>query len=258
MKDKLLSVMKNTKQKIGIGAACCLMILSGTILSGTVFAQSDDTASAVSNKTTAQTSVKTDTITTEEANTIALKKTNGGEVKESKLDRDDQVLKYEIKIMNGDTEYEVDINASTGKILKYESEKIAEQQTVNTQSQTTIDTTQSNNQSTQNAQSNTTSNNSSQQTIAKNTGGQATENTTTTQQTNANQITATAQVITTDKAQSIALSASGGGTVVKCEYDVEEQEYEIEILNGTMEHDIDINAYSGAIISHDKEVEDFD
>jgi uncharacterized membrane protein YkoI len=249
--------MKNTKQKIGIGAACCLMILSGTILSGTVFAQSDDTASAVSNKTTAQTSVKTDTITTEEANTIALKKTNGGEVKESKLDRDDQVLKYEIKIMNGDTEYEVDINASTGKILKYESEKIATQQT-NTQSQTTTtDTTKSNskNQATQNTQATTTESNNNQQTNTNNTNNQTTANNT---QQITNQTTTNTQVITADKAQSIALSASGGGTVVKCEYDVEEQEYEIEILNGTMEHDIDINAYSGAIISHDKEVEDFD
>lgn len=256
MKDKLLNIIKNTKQKIGIGAACCLMILSGTILSGTVFAQSDNTTTPI-NKTSAQTSTQTATITTEEANTIALKKTNGGEVKGSKLDRDDQVLKYEIKIVNGDTEYEVDINANSGEILKYESEKIATQQT-NTQSQaTTTDTTKnnSNNQTTQNTQTTTTESNNNQQTNTNNTNNQTTANNT---QQITNQTTTNPQVITADKAQSIALSASCGGTIIKCEYDVEEQEYEIEILNGTMEHDIDINAYSGAIISHDKEVEDFD
>ena len=132
MKTKLTNMMKSTKQKIGIGAACCLMIFSGTILSSSVFARNG----GVNN--TAQTSnAKTASITTDEANAIALKRTNGGEIRASKLDRDDRVLKYEITIVNGDTKYEVDIDANTGEILKYESEKMK----TNTQTQNTQNVT---------------------------------------------------------------------------------------------------------------------
>lgn len=61
-----------------------------------------------------------------------------------------------------------------------------------------------------------------------------------------------------EKAKSIALSESGGGTVVKAEFDGDDDdddvaEYEIKIINGDYEYDIKINAITGSIT--EKEVE---
>ena len=38
------------------------------------------------------------------------------------LDHDDNMMVYEIEVKNGNYEYEIDINASNGDILKYEQD----------------------------------------------------------------------------------------------------------------------------------------
>lgn len=71
------------------------------------------------NARTAQTPAAT--VTAEEAEAIALK--NAGlteqEVRfvKNKLDYDDGILQYEIEFVKGHTEYEYDINATTGAII---------------------------------------------------------------------------------------------------------------------------------------------
>ena len=62
------------------------------------------------------------TITYERAKEIALAKVGGGTVKEIELDYEHGVLVYEVEIKYNDAEYDVDIDAATGEIVKYKSE----------------------------------------------------------------------------------------------------------------------------------------
>lgn len=60
-------------------------------------------------------------ISQEKAIQIALSKANG-KVTDIELDKDDNHLVYEIEIRNGKMEYDFDIDAKTGAILKYEED----------------------------------------------------------------------------------------------------------------------------------------
>lgn len=60
-------------------------------------------------------------ISTEQAIKIAKAKASGT-VTKVKLDKDDHRLVYEIEIKNGQTEYEFDIDAQTGEIVKFEED----------------------------------------------------------------------------------------------------------------------------------------
>lgn len=56
------------------------------------------------------------------AKQIALKRTGGGTVINCKLDRNDGKLVYEIEVVSGKTQYELEIDASTGGIIDFEQE----------------------------------------------------------------------------------------------------------------------------------------
>ena len=60
-------------------------------------------------------------ITVEQAIAIAQAKVSGTVVK-AELDNDDGVYLYEIELRNGNIEYEFDIDATTGAILKFEED----------------------------------------------------------------------------------------------------------------------------------------
>lgn len=60
----------------------------------------------------------------EKAKSIALKKVGSGTVVKVEFDYDDGVPIYEVDIQKGMYEYELEIHAKTGKILKYEKEHI--------------------------------------------------------------------------------------------------------------------------------------
>jgi uncharacterized membrane protein YkoI len=60
------------------------------------------------------------TITEDEAKTIALDKTGGGIVTKFKLDNHNRIPSYEIEIRDGFTEYDIEIDGTTGAILEYE------------------------------------------------------------------------------------------------------------------------------------------
>lgn len=63
-------------------------------------------------------------ITSEEAQKIAMDRVgNNGYLLKCELDTDDGIQKYEIEIKNGRIEYEIDINASSGEIIKYEEDQ---------------------------------------------------------------------------------------------------------------------------------------
>ena len=66
-------------------------------------------------------------------------------------------------------------------------------------------------------------------------------------------------LITADKAKEIALAkAPAGSTVVKCELDRDDGRYvyEVEMRNGRMEYECDINAVTGVIIEWDADWDD--
>ena len=77
-----------------------------------------------------------------------------------------------------------------------------------------------------------------------------------TNQTNQNNTQNTTQ-ITAEKAQEIAMNRVGTGTLVKCELDFDDDtqkyKYEIEIKDGRVEYDLEIDANSGEIIKYEQD-----
>ncbi len=69
-----------------------------------------------------KTASKNSYIGVEKAKTIALSKAPGATVVKVKFDKDDGVAVYEVDMVEGIYEYEVEINARTGKIIKFEKE----------------------------------------------------------------------------------------------------------------------------------------
>ena len=66
---------------------------------------------------------QTTTITNEDAQRIAMERIgNNGYLVKCELDFDDGRQKYEIEIKNGNIEYEIAIDATTGEIIKYEED----------------------------------------------------------------------------------------------------------------------------------------
>lgn len=61
-------------------------------------------------------------ISAEKAKEIALGKSGGGMVTQCELDNENGVLVYEIEIVNGNYEYSMDVNASTGAVSDFEKE----------------------------------------------------------------------------------------------------------------------------------------
>lgn len=86
----------------------------------------DDTNSTNQNNTSntnGNTNTNTQaTITAEQAQQKAMERIGGGYLVKCELDHDDGVLKYEIEIKNGNKEYDVDVDANTGEIIKFDEE----------------------------------------------------------------------------------------------------------------------------------------
>ena len=83
----------------------------------------EGTVTPVDNgNTTTNNNNTTNIISNEEAQNIALNKTGGGYLVKCELDHDDNMMVYEIEVKNGKYEYDIDVNASNGEILKYEQD----------------------------------------------------------------------------------------------------------------------------------------
>jgi len=148
---KRLDCIMDTTRKIQKPAVIVLLAVAVlTLLSGSVFvlAQTSSNTSVpieseakvpaeismeqeenitLSTETTpplASFSPDTTEITAESAKEIALTKTGGGTVIECKLDYENGREVYEIKIINKNTEYEMDIDVITGAVTDYSAEAI--------------------------------------------------------------------------------------------------------------------------------------
>ena len=78
----------------------------------------------VANQNTTNNQTNQTTITEDEAKKIATDRIGGsGEFVRCELDNDDGVLKYEIEVIKDNTEYDIDVDATTGEITKYEEDR---------------------------------------------------------------------------------------------------------------------------------------
>ena len=78
----------------------------------------------VANQNTTNNQTNQTTITEDEAKKIATDRIGGsGEFVRCELDNDDGVLKYEIEVIKVNTEYDIDVGATTGDVTKYEEDR---------------------------------------------------------------------------------------------------------------------------------------
>ena len=173
-------------------------------------------ATLASNKSLAATSE----ITADEAKEIALAKTGGGTVTELKLDYEKNNRKvYEIEIINGNTKYCMDIDVLDSQIYDYEEETIK----TNTQNSSSGSTTE---------------------TTAE-----------ITPETAPSETNVSRSEVTVEEAKAIALAKTGGGTVTGCNlgYKNGRKVYEIEIINGNIEHNMDVCVHDSQIYDYEYE-----
>ena len=153
-------------------------------------------------------------MTPEVAKSIMLNKVPGANILEFSYDGDDKTPKYDGTLIKDNYEYEVDVNAKTGQIIKFEKEAVF-----------VANNGSANNTSTNNQQATT-----QQSTAAKN------------------------SYIGEAKAKSIMLNKVPGATIRSFHFDGDSTpEYEAELVKDGYEYDISVNALTGAIREFSKE-----
>lgn len=94
---------------------------NGKVLAASIIAPPDPTTEETNKPQTADAGI----LSEQQAKEIALEKTMGGDVVKIEFDKADdpgEKDSYEIKIIKEQIEYELDIDANTGEIIKYEEE----------------------------------------------------------------------------------------------------------------------------------------
>lgn len=161
-------------------------------------------------------------VTPEVAKSIMLNKVPGANILEFSYDGDDKTPKYDGTLIKDNYEYEVDVNAKTGQIIKFEKEAIF---------------THNSNGNANNASANTQ---------------QSTTQQSTTQNNNAS--TTRKAYIGESKAKSIMLNKVPGATISKFYLDNDATpEYDGELIKGDYEYDISVGAVTGEIREFSKE-----
>ena len=186
-------------------------------------------------------------VTPEVAKSIMLNKVPGANILEFSYDGDDKTPKYDGTLIKDNYEYEVDVNAKTGQIIKFEKEAIFVPNNVNANNAST-----NNQQATtqQNTNINSNTNTNSNVTTNKNTTTNVNNNVTT----NKNTSTTNNKYIGEAKAKSIMLSKVPGATVRSFHFDIDSTpEYEATLVKDGYEYDISVNALTGAIREFSKE-----
>ena len=164
-----------------------------------------------------QAAVENAKISQDEAVKIAKAKFSG-ELHELDIDEDDNRFVYDIELRSATEKADFEIDAQTGEVIKFETEKLT------------------NNGGATGSQNN--AGNSSNGSAA-----------------NAPKTQSPQLIISLDQAKQIALSKAAG-TVVKAELDEDDLVYEIEIRNGKMEYDFEIDAKTSAVLSYEEDLDD--
>ncbi|MBY0754521.1 PepSY domain-containing protein [Clostridium sardiniense] len=196
-------------------------ILSGIavviISSGIITYASNTQKTTKSQPTLSQKSL----IDSNKAKQLMLSKVPGGTFIEFSFDND-ETPEYEGKIIKGNIEYEITVNAKNGSIIKFEKENISITNYSNT---------------------NTTSNETSD---VNNTSNKTT--------TTSNK---TSNFISAEKAKEIMKNKVGSSNFVSFYFDNDETpEYEGKIIKGNIEYEITVNAENGSVTEFDKDISD--
>ena len=196
------------------------------------------------------------TITAAQAKEAALKAFDG-KVVEFEYDHDDFVPHYDFEIVGSTEKVDLEVDASTGAVTITEREAVKNTAQPSVQQaiekvENQVDAAVTNAQVTaQTAVQQVTEQKSA--TTAPTNEQQATTKTQTANPPASSQ--QTSGIIT--KAQAIAIAQQkANGTLTEAEYDADDHEYEIEIKNGNIEYDFEIDARTGAILSYDEDIDD--
>ena len=162
-------------------------------------------------------------VTTEEAKSIMLNEVPGATILEFSYDGDDKTPKYDGTLTKDNDKYEVDVNAKTGQIIKFEKEAVPV-----SNNNSNVNNTSTNNQQSTTQQNNTQNNNTG---------------------------TSNKGYIGESKAKSIMLNKVPDATIRKFYLDNDSTpEYEAELLKDGYEYDISVDAKTGTIREFSKEV----
>ncbi len=164
-----------------------------------------------------------------------------------KLDRDDGRYVYDVEFLQGNTEYDYEIDAVTGNVLKYDKDIEEHAHSGNNTGGTAGNgTSGSTGGSSGSSTGNTTDNTGSG--TAGSTSGSTAGN--------------TGNYIGEDSAKVAALAHAGlkesdvTNMIVKLDRDDGRYVYDVEFLQGNTEYDYEIDAVSGNVLKYDKDIED--
>ena len=203
------------------------------------------TEEVVDEQTEAPTEAPTEKIASDEPTAIGKEKAlqialdhaqiPAGKATQTEVEYDAEDGEYDVEFRYNNYDYDYSIHVTTGKVLKHEKEYDGPVETKPASTEKTA------------------SKATEKPTKATEKATQATEKAT--QATKATEAAKT--LIGKEKAKSIALDHAGVSASkaanVKVEYDKEDKEYEVDFRSGNYEYDYTIGAYSGKVLSHDKE-----
>lgn len=224
MKGKFETILSNKRLRNILALLIVAIIVTASIGVGTTLAANDSAKSTQLS------------ISEKAAKEIAFNKTGGGTLSSFEIDYEDGVKVYKVEIIKGDYEYDIEINGKTGEVIGYSQEKIKKPSS-NTNGKT--------NDSNNSTGTTNTGNNNSGSSGSSNSG-------------NANN--SSNGYIGDAKAKSIAIGKVGGGKVMYChlDYDDGRAEYEIKIIKGDYEYEMEVDATTGKIRDYEKERIEYD
>jgi len=198
---------------IGLGA----IMIAGISIVGVSQISANAQNKAATNTTTQQQA----TITEAEAKELIAKKVPGAEIIKFKLEKDDGILQYDATLVKDNMEYDIDVDANTGKILSLEKEVYDEEDKLEDQA-------------------------TSKQTVESN------------QDKNTIETKSSSNYISREEAKKIMKNKASGATLVDFEFDMDDgrAEYEGELVGNNIEYDIVLDATTGAVIEFEKDYDD--
>ncbi|WP_339252272.1 PepSY domain-containing protein [Sporosarcina sp. FSL W8-0480] len=194
--------------------------LAGVLAIGGV-ALADDSVSSLE-------AAKNQLITLKKAKEVALQKVDGV-VTEVELERDDNRYYYDIELHDEKFEYDVEVDAVSGKIIKFEKDdddkkyvQTDEKQSVKTNAEQSLKVVQPTSEKKAVASS------ADQQKKRSENKGR----------------------LSKDQVLAIANKHASG---VVTDFELDDYKYEIEMQDGNIEYELEIHAYSGAILSFERD-----
>lgn len=207
------------KKIILIPAAAGVLAFGGIVLANTDQTNGTDPAAAEMNTAPEPAQKSEEMIGFEKASAIALAIADG-KVTQIELGEDDGRQEYEVEIRDAEFEYDFDIDAFSGEVTEQVRERLNDDDRNSVNQETAKADAKKSNQAADNAKG----------------------------------------IISADKAKEIALKESGGGKIVDFELDSDDgfQYYEVEVVNGNTEFEMEINAADGSLMEFEQDDEDDD